>query len=346
MEQKSEKKMGWEIAREVEKEKPTIGARAKIGKEKLWVAAKYLILFGILFIIAAWLAGNPFEFSQRIPSQFVREMGWAGTDSWAIVWWVVIICACFEFLDSSAGMGYGTALSPLLLSMGFDPKQVIPLIMITEMLTGFTAGLIHGEFENVEWKWHPMNETTKMVTVVALIGMASTFIAISSIYAYFELAKFWIKVYVAVLLIMMGVTALYTSRTWEKYHPRWMWGFALLAGFNKGVGGGGYGPVVTVGGVIAGVPVKSMVAITSYAEAFTCVAANVTWFALLSTGMIVDYMLLPSMVLGTLLAAFAAPYMTRIFPEKLWKWVIPVYCCGLAIYAFYKIWPDLAARLK
>jgi len=345
MEQKAEKKMGWEIAQQVEAERPTMAARAKLTSSQLMKMVKYLIFFAILMVIAIWLAGNPFEFTQRIPSDFVKAQGWVGTDSWGFIWWVIVICAVFEFLDSSAGMGYGTALTPLMLSAGFDPRQVVPLIMITEMLTGFTAGLIHGEFENVEWKWRPMNETTKMVVVVAVLGMLATFISISAVYKIFELGKVWIRFYVAILLIVMGVCALYTAKSWKKYRPKWMWVFAFVAGFNKGVGGGGYGPVVTVGGVIAGVPVKSMVAITSYAEAFTCLGANITWFALLSTGTVIDYMLLPSFVCGTILAAVAAPYMTRIFPERFWKFVIPIYCCGLAAYSFYKIWPSVAKKL-
>ena len=30
-----------------------------------------------------------------------------------------------------------------------------------------------------------------------------------------------------------------------------------LAAFNKGIGGGGYGPVVTIGGILSGIPVKT-----------------------------------------------------------------------------------------
>jgi uncharacterized membrane protein YfcA len=345
MEEKIEKKYGWEIAHEVEKEKPTMAARARLSRGQLIKIVKYLVFFVVLMAIAIWLAGNPFEFTQRIPSDFVKQQGWVGTDSWGFIWWVILICAFFEFLDSSAGMGYGTALTPLMLSAGFDPRQIVPLVMITEMLTGFTAGLIHGEMENVEWKWRPMNETTKMVVVVAILGMIASAISITSVYRIFELAKVWIRLYVAILLIVMGVCALYTAKTWKKYRPGMMWIFAFVGGFNKGVGGGGYGPVITVGGVIAGIPVKSMVAVTSYAEAFTCLAANIAWFALLATGTIIDYMLLPSLVCGTILAAVAAPYMTRIFPEKLWRYVIPIYCCLLAAYSFYKIWPSVIKAL-
>jgi uncharacterized protein len=103
--------------------------------------------------------------------------------------------------------------------------------------------------------------------------------------------------------------------------------------------------VITVGGLLSGVPVKSMVAVTSLAEGLTCLAAVITWFVLLSTGTVVDYMLLPSFVIGTILAAVGAPYTTRVIPEKFWKWTVPIYCCLLAAYSFYKIWPDIQKRL-
>jgi len=345
MEQKVDKKMGWEIAREVEATKSTMGERAKLSSGQVKSFFKYLGLFGILFVLAWWLAGNPFEFTQRLPSEFVKSQGWMGTDNWTIVWWVVLLCAVFEYMDSAGGMGYGTALTPLLLMSGFDPKQVVPLVMITEMVTGLVSGLIHGEFENVEWKLRPMNETTKLVLLVAVTGMLATSISVTAVYKILQLHKFWVKLYVTVLLVVMGVCSVLTAKTYLKYRPNLMWIFAFVGGFNKGVGGGGYGPVITVGGLLSGVPVKSMVAVTSLAEGLTCLAAVITWFVLLSTGTVVDYMLLPSFVIGTILAAVGAPYTTRVIPEKFWKWAVPIYCCILAGYSFYKIWPDIQKRL-
>ncbi len=345
MAEQVEKKAGWEIAREVEASMPTMGERAKVSGAKIRSFIKYLVVFGILFVIACWLAGNPFEFTQRIPSDFVKAKGWVGTDEWTIVWWVVILCAFFEYMDSAGGMGYGTALTPLLLVAGFDPKQIVPLVMITEMVTGLVSGIIHGEFENVEWKLRPINETTKLVLMIAITGMCATMISISAVYKIFELHKFWIRLYVTILLIVMGVCSVLTAKTYKKYRPNLMWIFAFVGGFNKGVGGGGYGPVITVGGLLSGVPVKSMVAVTSLAEGLTCLAAVVMWFALLSTGVVVDYMLLPSFVIGTVLAAVGAPYTTRVIPEIFWKWAVPIYCCILAAYSFYRIWPEIQKRL-
>jgi hypothetical protein len=96
MEQKTEKKMGWEIARDVEKEKPSMGDRAIISGEKWRTLIKYAILYVALFIGAIWLAGNPFEWTHRNPGEYVRANGLAGTDNWTIVWWVVLLCGVFE----------------------------------------------------------------------------------------------------------------------------------------------------------------------------------------------------------------------------------------------------------
>ncbi|MFZ7128236.1 MAG: sulfite exporter TauE/SafE family protein [Desulfobacterales bacterium] len=345
MEKVTQKKMGWEVARELEAEKTTIAERAILTGDQIKTMLIYSALFILLFGAAIWLAGNPFEFTQRLPSAYVVEHGLLGTNTWTVVWYVVFLCAFFEYMDSAGGMGYGTALTPLMLMLGFDPKQVVPCIMITEMFTGLIAGVVHGEFGNVEWKFKPMNETTKMVVVVSLIGMACVCFSITAAYGIFKLHKFWIKLYVAILLIVMGFCSLMTAQKYTNYRPKWMYLFAGLAGFNKGIGGGGYGPVVTVGGLIAGVPVKSMVAITSLAEGFTCLFAVVTWFALLTSGIVIDYMLLPSFVIGTVIAAVGAPYTTRILPERFWKIVVPVYCCLLAAFAFYKLWPDISKRL-
>lgn len=345
MESIKEKKMGWEVARELENEKPTISARARLTGQQVKTLLIYSCAFAVLFLIAIWLAGNPFEFTQRLPSAFVKAKGWMGTDSWMLVWWVILMCAFFEYMDSAGGMGYGTALTPLMLMAGFDPRQVVPCVMITEMFTGLIAGMVHGEFDNVQWQFKPMNETTKLVVIVAIIGMVCVGFSITAAYKIFSVHKFWIKLYVAVLLVVMGVCSLLTAKTFHTYRPKWMWLFAGIAGFNKGIGGGGYGPVVTVGGLLAGVPVKSMVAVTSLAEGATCLFAVITWFALLTSGVVIDYLLLPSFVIGTVLAAVGAPYTTRVLPEKFWKIVVPVYCCILAVYSFYKLWPDIQKRL-
>ncbi len=109
-----------------------------------------------------------------------------------------------------------------------------------------------------------------------------------------------------------------------------MIGFATLAGVNKGIGGGGYGPVVTLGGIMSGVPVKSMMAVTALTEGIVSTAAIAVWLLVSAAGVTIDFVLLPSMMLATMIAAVAAPYFTRVFPERLWRFVVPTYALLVA----------------
>lgn len=343
--QKEEKIHGWEVARDLEEKKKTIGERFMPEKRQLMAMMWGVVAFGIIFLIGCWLAGNPFEATQRIASPFVKAKGWEGTNQWGIIWVVVGLALFFEFMDASAGMGYGTAITPLLLVIGFAPKQIVPAVMIQQMSAGLVGAFLHREFENVEWKFKPMSETIKLWIIIGGVGCLAVAFSITAVYAYLKVAQIWIKLYVAVLLVVMGAVSLWQGRADRSYRPKRMFFWGFLAGFNKGVGGGGYGPVVTVGGLLSGVPVKSMLAVTALSEGSVCLFSILVWFILLAEGITIDYILLPSMMIATVFTAVAAPYSTRVFPEKMWKIVVPTYCVIVAIICFWKIIPGVIKKL-
>jgi len=338
------KQMGWEIARDVESRKKTVLERLMPEWQHIKAAGGGILVFFVLFFVGMWLAGNPFEATVRLQSKWVVAHGLTGSE-WHIIWSVVLLAAFFEFMDASAGMGFGTALTPLLLMLGFDPKQIVPVVMIQQAAAGLVGAFLHREFENVEWKFKPMSATIKLALIIVVSGALFNVLAIVGVYKIFQVDKVWIKLYVAFLLLMMGGVSLFQSRKERPYRPRKMVLWASLAGFNKGVGGGGYGPVVTIGGLLAGVPVKSMLAVTAISEGTVSTISLITWLIMLSSGVTIDYLLLPSFMLATMFSAVAAPYMTRVFPEKLWKIVVPAYCLCLTVYAFWKVVPDVISRL-
>ncbi|MFZ1985526.1 MAG: sulfite exporter TauE/SafE family protein [Desulfatitalea sp.] len=337
-----EKKLGWEVAKELDQK--SIMDRLVPNWKHVKAAVVGVIVFFLLFLVGTWLAGNPFESTVRMPSKYVVDHGLMGSE-WSIVWSVVLLAAFFEFMDASAGMGFGTALTPLLLMVGFDPKQIVPVVMIQQGAAGLVGAFLHREFENVEWKFKPMSETIKLAVIIVISGVIFNVLAIVGVYKIFEVDKIWIKLYVALLLLMMGVTSLFQSKKARPYKPNKMVFWASLAGFNKGVGGGGYGPVVTIGGLMAGVPVKSMMAVTAISEGSVSTCSVIVWLLMLGSGVTIDYILLPSFMLATMFSAVAAPYMTRVFPEKIWKVVVPAYCLCLTAYAFWKLVPDILKRL-
>lgn len=342
------RKTGFEIAQKLDKEK-TPWERLMPEKSQIIAAIYSMGALFVVFLIGCWLAGNPFEATQRIPSTFVKNMGWVGTNEWGIIWSVVAIAMIFEFMDATAGMGFGTAITPLLLVMGFDPKQIVPVVMIQQGIAGLIGTFLHAEYENVEWSFKPMSETIKLWLYIAIPGILAVTISVSAVYAIFKFAKVWITLYVCVLLLGMGCISLYqgmSDKGNRKYRPKMMMFWAFLAGFNKGVGGGGYGPVVTIGGLISGVPAKSMMAVTAISEGTVSTYSIIVWLLMLSGGVVIDYLLLPSMMIATILSAVVAPWATRVFPEKIWQVVVPAYSLILAFYATYKSWPDIKKALS
>ncbi|MEY7851149.1 TSUP family transporter [Natrarchaeobius sp. A-rgal3] len=257
----------------------------------------------------------------------------AGTRSLVLVPSIVVMAFAFETTDSAAGMGFGTGLAPLLFILGYDPLQVVPVLLLSETLTGFVAGLVHHDVDNVTFSIRPLNDEVKLLFL--LVGTGSVAVLGSVVLTYFALglSDVVIQTYVSVLVLAMGVIGLVRAklRTRITYRPHRLVGFALLAGVNKGIGGGGYGPVVTLGQIFSGVYEKSAVAITTLAEGVVSLVGVFTFFVLFSQGVPVDMHLLPSVFAGGFLAAIIAPYLVRVIPNTIWRYVIPIYAFGIGV---------------
>jgi len=339
---------GFEVSREFEEERATILERMRIGPSELKAIIYSVIPLIAVFFIGCWLAGNPFDATVRVAdSGYNQTHNLVGNSEWHIVWFVVLVGLIFEFMDAAAGMGFGTAVGALLLLAGFTPVQVVPTIMIEQAVCGLVGTFLHQEFKNVEWRFKPMSETIKLWLLIAGLGCVAILISITAVYSIFAVHKVWIKLYVIMTLLLMGAISLYqgaSKKEW-KYRPKLMTLFGFLAGFNKGIGGGGFGPVVTVGGLISGVPVKSQLAVTAIAEGTVSTFAVIIWFVTLSTGTQIDFILLPSMMIAAIGSGIIAPFAVRVFPEKLWRWVVPAYCLCLAAYGFYRLGPTIMSEL-
>jgi uncharacterized membrane protein YfcA len=332
--------LGWETS--VAMDSLSLKARMNLNRAEIKASLLGLGVLLILFLISCQLAANPIENTRSISALALTGGTWLDPGQWRIIWTVVGLAIIFEFLDAAAGMGYGTAFTPLLLMMGYEPLQIIPVIMIQQACAGLIGAYIHKQYGNVEWRFRPPSETVKLLLIIAGIGALAVSFSISSIYGVLKLGEVWIKLYVVILLLMMGLTALCRSNKATLYRPKRMYFFGALAGFNKGIGGGGYGPVVTIGGLLSGVPAKTMMAVTAFSEGLVCVVSILVWFYWLNHGVQIDFILLPSMLLGSILSVIAAPYATRVLPERAWRTLVPIYCCIIAIVSFWKLVPKLS----
>lgn len=262
------------------------------------------------------------------------------TSAWLIPS-VVLLAFVFETMDSAAGMGFGTALAPLLLAMGYDPLAVVPVLLICETVTGLISAGVHHEFENVRFSLPTgANDATRLMLLIAGIGVVAVISSIVLTYLAIAVPDSVIKTYVALLVLLMGCVAIVRRVAYRgatRYRPRRMIGFAALAGLNKGIGGGGYGPVVTLGEIYSGVYEKSAAAITSLAEGLVSLAGIAAFFAISAAGVELDFALLPSVIAGGALAAVASPYLVRILPNRLFSYLIPVYAAAVGVIVLIKL---------
>ncbi|MFX1409747.1 MAG: TSUP family transporter [Promethearchaeota archaeon] len=258
-----------------------------------------------------------------------------------IILFIILLAFIFESMDSMAGMGFGTALSPLLFLFGYTPLQVVPAILISEAITGIIDTFFDHEFKNVRYSFRPLNDATKISLIIAFFGCLAIFTSILIGYFAIKFPDLVIKTYVAILVIFMGIFGfiriLLRKFETSKTRPKMLIGFSALAGFNKGIGGGGYGPVITMGQIFSGVYEKSATAIVSFAESIVSIVGITTFFLISFAGVEVDLVLLPSLFTGGFFAALIAPYLVRVFPNKVWKYFIPIYAIGIGIFSLLKI---------
>lgn len=219
---------------------------------------------------------------------------------------ILLLAFVCELVDSTLGMGYGTTLTPIMLALGYEPLQIVPAVLCSEALTGILAGLFHHEFGNVNLR--PGSRDFQVATL--LIGCGVGGVLISSLLA-INLPSWMVKLYIGVLVFSLGIYILTKRR--DEYPFSWyrIGGLGTLAAFNKGISGGGYGPVVTAGQVLSGVRGRKAVGITSLAEGITSVVGFGIYFL---GGAELDYKLLIGLAAGALLSVPLSAYLVSRLP--------------------------------
>jgi uncharacterized membrane protein YfcA len=242
---------------------------------------------------------------------------------------IFLLALCCEYIDSSLGMGYGTTLTPLLLLVGFDPLQIVPCVLLSEFATGLAAGLMHHRDGNVD-----LIRDKRVRTTVLLLSALSAVGATAAVTLALTISKFWLTLIIAIIILSIGVVILSTIRRQLRYRRAHIIAVGAVAAFNKGLSGGGYGPLVTAGQVVSGLPAKHAVAITSLAESLTCIVGLVAYLLLHSR---LDLTLAAPLTLGALLSVPMATLTVRRIPENAMRASVGVVTCLLGVFALVKL---------
>lgn len=262
---------------------------------------------------------------------------------------IILMAFVAEYFDSTLGMGYGTSLTPILLLLGYQPMQIVPSILLSELFTGIFAGLIHNKMGNVqlfpgqkpELKNSQVNFISnlksylpKHLKISLLIALCSIVGTVAAVVIAVSLPKFYVKLYIGILIFIMGLLILITSKKVFKFSWKKIVGLSVVASFNKGMSGGGYGPVVTSGQLLSGVDGKNAIGITSFAEGLTCLVGLIMY---LSMNKAIDWTLAPFLVFGGMLSVpLSGITVKKMKTEKL-RIIIGIVTVGLGLLTLGKL---------
>jgi uncharacterized membrane protein YfcA len=234
------------------------------------------------------------------------------------------------YFDSSIGMGYGTTLAPVLLLLGYHPMQVVPAILVSELLAAGTATFAHHSFGNADFR-----PGTRDFKVGIILGTCSLIGAVTAVVVAISVPPIFIKTWIAGVVLLVGVIILTHV---DRVIPFGWWKmlvFGLGASFNKGLTGGGYGPLVTGAQLLSGVRSKTAVAITALGEGITCAVGAVMYYLTCKS---IDWSLTPPLILGVLCAVPFAALTVRLLEARTLTILIGFVTIILGTVTLLKVW--------
>jgi uncharacterized membrane protein YfcA len=252
-----------------------------------------------------------------------------------------------EYVDSSLGMGYGTTLTPLLLLIGFRPLQVVPAILFSEFVTGILAAVFHQKFGNVSFDFGkddkivsrrlrflgylPRSEDAKVSYILVILGVLGV---VSAVFFSLNAPKIVLKLYIGLMIFFIGVYILFKINRPSSFNWKGFSLIAVLSGFNKGVSGGGYGPLVTGGQVVTGRGAKNSVGSTSLAEGIICLVGFILYLLLKGN---IEWNLALPLFIGAILSTPLSAITVKKIQERKMKLIIGWVTILLGIVTLIKI---------
>ncbi len=257
---------------------------------------------------------------------------------WLLVLVAVLALAC-EYVDASIGMGFGTTLTPLLLAIGLAPLAIVPAVLMSQLAGGIAAGFFHWTLGNVKLDfrrekasgkgllgYRPRSLDAKVIMLLALCGIAGAVIAV---FFAVNIPPLVLQLYIGFMVLAIGIIILVRRNRSVRLSWKGLIGVGLISSFNKGVSGGGYGPLVTGGQLVSGREVRNSVGSTTIAESAVCVVGFISYFLVKGD---ISWHLVAATSAGSILAGpLAAMTVTRISSPVL-KLVIGIVTCALGVF--------------
>jgi uncharacterized membrane protein YfcA len=192
------------------------------------------------------------------------------------------------------------------------------------------ASVIHHEVGNVN-----LTPGSRAFKVAVTLGACSVVGAAIAVFIAVNIPAWVLRLYVGVLVLAVGVGILLT--TGRKFAFSWkkVIGLGFLAAVNKGLCGGGYGPLICGGQLLSGVGEKEAVGITSLAEGLTCVVGVIAY--VLTGNGVIDWRLAPSLALGALFSMPLAVLTVKKVSVGRMRWAIGSAVTALGCFTLFNL---------
>jgi uncharacterized membrane protein YfcA len=232
-----------------------------------------------------------------------------------------------ELMDTSIGGGYGTILVPFAVSLGTDALIIIPAVLFSEICTGFLGGFFHNRFKNIDFR---------IVGLDFILGFVGITIGVLT---GISIPPRILNTWIGLIVFGCGILMLFTLK--ERYIVKGDFKLrndiplTLMCSFNKGISGGGYGPVSTAGLIAVKAHPKKAVGSTILSEGIVCLM-GFSVFAMVGKASIQLNPLTICITIAACLATLPAAYITQKVATKRLKLIIAGFILCLGVYTLVK----------
>jgi uncharacterized protein len=235
-----------------------------------------------------------------------------------------------EFIDSALGMMYGTVLSPLLILLGFNARDVVPSILISQAVGGFIASWRHHRHGNADF--HSGTADRRIAVTVIWFGV---FACLVGVYVSVSISPRILNAYIGLLVTVVGTMILCNRSLILTNKKVYFLGF--ISAFNKALSGGGFGPLVAGGQLVfRDRSEKGAIASTDFAEAPICLFSFLLWVCF--KGFPPAELCLPLCV-GSAVGGFFGPkWLSRIDSPNRLKKLLGALVLVEGVWVLFKVW--------
>ena len=216
-----------------------------------------------------------------------------------------------QMIDGALGMAYGISSTTFLLSMGISPAACSASVHTSEIFTSGVSGLMHLKFGNVNTKLF------KRILFPGVLGAVIGACLLSYFEQYNHIIKPLVSAYTLVLGLIIVLKAFRGSRVKQKIKK--IFPLAFTGGFLDAIGGGGWGPIVSSTLIASGRNARYAIGSVNLAEFFVALASSLTFITIIG---LTHWMVIFGLVLGGVIAAPIASFLTNKIPAKIMMLVV------------------------